>query len=156
MRPVIRGGASAYQINYKFLCQVLRDGVQSEPGAKDGIDSILHRAGATLYSLLVDHPVDRQGRCQSCRRPSAMLGLRRRHCQVRNKADMWLRLPAELFQSFLASELGLSPTVTPLLSARGTADPPTQPLQTPAVPPHLPPQVPPGGTAGPKSRRDRG
>lgn len=83
--------------------------VQPGPGAQEGIDSILHRAGATLYSLLVDHPVDRWGRCRSCRRPGAVLGLRRRPCRVRGKAEMWLHLTGELLQSFLASELGLTP-----------------------------------------------
>ncbi|MGH3902420.1 MAG: hypothetical protein ACRDTA_30030 [Pseudonocardiaceae bacterium] len=127
MTPMIRSD--------KFLLEALRgvlcDGVQSGPGARAGIDSILHRAGATLYSLLVDHPVDRRGQCRSCRRPSAVPGLRRRHCQVRSKADLWLHLPVELFQSFLASELGLSSTVAPPLPARGSADPPHSAIADP-------------------------
>lgn len=88
---------------------VLVAAAQSESGTGEGFDSVQYRAGATLYSLLVDHPVDRRGRCRSCRRPGAVLGLRRRPCRVRGKAQMWLHLPGELLQSFLLSELGLSP-----------------------------------------------
>jgi hypothetical protein len=72
---------------------VLVAAAQLGSGTGEGIDSVQYRAGAALYSLLVDHPVDRRGRCRSCRRPGAVLGLRRRSCRVHAKAQMWLHLP---------------------------------------------------------------
>jgi hypothetical protein len=56
---------------------VLLAAVESGPIAAGGIDSIQRRACAVLYSLLMDHPVDQRGRCQSCRRPGVVFGFRR-------------------------------------------------------------------------------
>jgi hypothetical protein len=136
------------EISYLLLCQRLRgvlvDAVQADRCAEGGLDSIPHRASAALYSLLADHAVDRRGRCRSCRRPGSLLGLPRRHCRVRGAADMWLRLPAELLESFLASTLGLIPdsaaeagrTLAATVSERGAIDAlaatePSQPLTRP-------------------------
>lgn len=108
---------STHQVSHGRLLRTLRGvllpAVQPRPGSQQRIDSTLHSACAALYSLLVDHPVDRRGRCRSCRPPNSVLGLRRRPCRVRAKAELWLHLPAELRHSFLASELGLPPTVPP-------------------------------------------
>ncbi len=90
---------------------VLLAAVQPGPGTQEGIDSMSYRACAALYSLLVDHPVDRWGRCRSC--SGVRLGLGRRFCRVRAKAQLWLRLPAELLASFVDSELGLIPATRP-------------------------------------------
>ncbi len=128
-----------------LLCGALLDGVQAGPGAAEGIGSVQGRASATLYGLLIDHPIDRQGRCRSCRHPG-VFG-RRRRCRVHVKACHWLHHPGiQFLLSPLASEFGLAstgaaatdPEDTDVLSATAT-DPPTQPLQTPAVPPPLPP-----------------
>jgi hypothetical protein len=135
------------------LRRVLAATAQSGSGAGEGIDSVQYRASAALYSLLVDHPVDRQGRCRSCRRPGTVLGLRRRPCRVRGQAQMWLHLPAELLHSFLVSELELTPVppaceggTTGAASEWGESDalpatagdPPTGPVQPPTVPPPRP------------------
>ncbi|MGH3925386.1 MAG: hypothetical protein ACRDTT_21435, partial [Pseudonocardiaceae bacterium] len=48
--------------------------MESSTGAAGGVDSIQSRACAALYALLMAHPVDRRGRCRSCRRPGAVLG----------------------------------------------------------------------------------
>lgn len=78
---------STHQVN-EALRGALLAAVRPGPGAQEEIDSILHRAGATLYSLMADHPVNQRGRCRSCRRPGAVLGLRRRRCRVHGKAQM--------------------------------------------------------------------
>ncbi|MEO9104932.1 MAG: hypothetical protein ABI264_00005 [Pseudonocardiaceae bacterium] len=61
------------------LCAALRGvlrAVVESPRGTGGIGSVECRAVVTLYSLLRDHPVDQWGRCQSCRRPGSVLGLR--------------------------------------------------------------------------------
>lgn len=95
---------SALQVN-EALRGTLLAAMRPAPDAQEEIDSILHRAGATLYSLMADHQVNQRGRCRSCRRPGAVLGLRRRRCRVHGKAQMWLSLPAELLRSLLVGEL---------------------------------------------------
>jgi hypothetical protein len=105
-------GLSTDQISYEFACRVLRSvlraAVGSEPGAVDGIGSVPCRASATLYMLLMDHPVDRRGRCRSCRHPGGVFGLPRHQCRVRSVASLWLKQPAEFLHSLLAYELGLT------------------------------------------------
>jgi hypothetical protein len=54
------------------------------------------------------HSVDRRGRCRSCRRPGAVLGLRRRRCRVHGEARFCLQQPAEFLRSRLVCELGLT------------------------------------------------
>lgn len=70
--------AMATQTSYDLMCRtlrsVLRDGVQGGQDGADGIRSVQFRASAALYGLLVDHPIDRWGRCRSCRRRGAVLG----------------------------------------------------------------------------------
>ncbi|MGH3899858.1 MAG: hypothetical protein ACRDTA_16755 [Pseudonocardiaceae bacterium] len=106
---------SVCQTSYDLMCRVvrgvLRDGVQDGPDAEGGIGSIQFRASATLYELLLDHPIDRRGRCRSCRRTGAVLGRPRRRCRVYLKARHWLHHPDVPFLlSQLASELGLAVT----------------------------------------------
>lgn len=137
---------------------VLVAAVESEPGAAGGMDSIQSRACAALYALLMAHPVDRQGRCRSCRRPGAVLGMRHRRCRMRSAAHFWLlQQPADFLRSRLVCELELTdlppaqhsatPATThdlgdtdvlPRLEPDPT-DPRTEPLQTSAVPSPLPP-----------------
>lgn len=155
-------GPSVSETSYAVLCQRLRgvlvDAVQARPGTAGGIGSVPCLASATLYALLMAHPVDRRGRCRSCRRPGAVLGLRRRRCRVHGEARFWLLLqPGEFLHSRLVCELGLTdllpaqdsrahaavgdlgdadvlPTIEPDLG-----DQRTEPCQTPAVSPPVPP-----------------
>ena len=95
------------------LRDVLRAAVES-PRATGGIGSVECRAVVTLYSLLMDHPVDQWGRCRSCRRPGSVVGSRWRRCQVHGKATLCLRqLDEVLLLSLLADELGLDAAPPP-------------------------------------------
>lgn len=95
----------------EVLRGVLVAAVEPGPGTAGGMDSIQSRACAALYALLMAHPVDRRGRCRSCRRPGVVvLRLGRRRCRVHGQARFWLlQQPAEFLSSRLASELGLTP-----------------------------------------------
>jgi hypothetical protein len=147
---------SVHQRSYDLLCRALRrilhDAVQAGPGAAGGIGTIECQAVATLYLLLLDHPIDRQGRCRSCRRPGAVFGSRWRRCRVHIKANLCLhQLDEVLMLSLLSHELGLA---TASQSATGAAPGPAPasdpddtdvlpaiepdvsvPSQTPVVPP---------------------
>ena len=84
---MISKGPTVYQTSYGLVREELRSVlwavVESGPGAGVGMGSVPWRACAALYSLVEGHPVDRRGRCRSCRRPGAVLGWTRRRCQVR-------------------------------------------------------------------------
>ncbi|MDQ3761164.1 MAG: hypothetical protein M3460_05540, partial [Actinomycetota bacterium] len=108
-----------------------------------GFDAVGCGAGAALDALLAAHPVDRRGRCRSCRRQG---WLRNRVCLVYVEAHYWLSQPTSRVQPHLVSELGVE--LAPLPDAadpEGTAvlpriepepsDSSTCSLQTPAVPP---------------------
>lgn len=92
------------------LCEVLRSAVASHRGDRSSGGSVGYRAVATLYMLLMSHPVDRRGRCRSCRRPGAVFGRRWRRCRVHGEASLWLHQPTEVVESLLARELGLTPS----------------------------------------------
>jgi hypothetical protein len=83
---------NGYQREYRALCEALRTFVLSEVSSQGAgrVRSLDHRAMVTLYSLLVDHPIDPWGRCRSCRRPGSVFGVRWRPCQVYNKAVLCL------------------------------------------------------------------
>jgi hypothetical protein len=87
---------SVHQTSYDLMCRVLRQGlrdaVQAGPGAAGGIGTVECQAVAALYLLLMDHPMDRRGRCRSCRRPGAVFGPRWRHCRVHGKAKLCLHV----------------------------------------------------------------
>lgn len=110
-------GRSVHQTSQHLNCETLRDALRSRRdsgrGDRSAIGSIPWRAVAALYMLLLDHPVDRRGRCRSCRRPAAVLGRRWRRCRVHGEATLWLRQPAEFLRSQLARELGLVSTEPP-------------------------------------------
>ena len=151
MKPVNRGGSSLYQTSYERMCQVLREalaeGVRAGRGAAGGIGSIQFRACAAVYWLLLDHPIDRWGRCRSCRRHGALVGSRWRRCRVSGTASLWLeQLDELLLPRLLPHELALGalaapgrapardPEDTDILPAIA-AEAPTQLSQTPVVPP---------------------
>lgn len=102
-------------------------------------------AGAALYSLLAAHPVDRRGRCRSCR-STGWLGRRRQVCSVFQKAHYWLRQPTHQVQAHLASELGVDiaaplgaadPEATNMLRrvVLDLGKPPADPIRTSAISP---------------------
>jgi hypothetical protein len=144
-------GRNVYQTSYTTMCELLRrvlgNAVEPAPGTTDGIGSVACRATAGLYALLMDHPINRRGRCRSCRRSGALLR-RPRRCRVYITADYWLHQPDEaLLLRLLAQELGLvaAPGQLPANDRDDTdvlprfepdpGDPRNQPLQTPAAPP---------------------
>ncbi|MGH3886294.1 MAG: hypothetical protein ACRDSZ_06955 [Pseudonocardiaceae bacterium] len=95
MRPVTSTGWTVDQTSYRLVCDVLRGALhqttaQAGPGAVEGVGSIVYRGSAVLYLLLLDHPIDRRGRCRSCRGPGAVIGLRRRPCRIHLRASYWL------------------------------------------------------------------
>jgi hypothetical protein len=83
----------------KVLCRALADGVRAGLGTEEGIGSLRCRVSGALYVLLLLHQVDEQGRCQSCRRPGALFGWRRRPSGVHQEASFWLRQPDWLLAS---------------------------------------------------------
>jgi hypothetical protein len=88
---------------------VLHTVVDNRSGT-DAVDRIGWRAGAVLYLLLRDHPINRWGRCRSCRYTGTIIGFRRRRCRVHITANYWLlRQPDEvLLLSHLADRLQLA------------------------------------------------
>jgi hypothetical protein len=92
-----------------YLRGVLHTVVDNRSGA-DAVDRIGWRTGAVLYLLLRDHPINRWGRCRSCRYTGTIIGFRRRHCRVHITTNYWLlRQPDEvLLLSHLADELQLA------------------------------------------------
>jgi hypothetical protein len=93
-------------------------------------------AVAALDSLLAAHPVDRRGRCRSCRRPG-WLGRRRWVCMVYVGARYWLRQSTHRVQAHLASELVVDPA-----PSHEVADPEATEM-LPRVPRHGPAEGPP-------------
>ncbi|MGH3940322.1 MAG: hypothetical protein ACRDTG_17150 [Pseudonocardiaceae bacterium] len=104
-------GLSVAQLSHQHLCATLRailvETVQAGRRAAEGISTVPCQAVATLYLLLMSHPLDRRGRCRSCRHPRAVLR-RRRGCQIHREANVWLRQPPEFLRTQLAGELGLA------------------------------------------------
>lgn len=129
---------SVHQTSYALLCQRLRgllvNAVRAGPRAAGGVGSVPCRASATLYMLLVGHPVDRRGRCRSCWGPGAVLGLRRRFCRVRIAADYWLHQRPEFLHSSLARELELTDLVPAGDLDRAGTLPRMEPVSPPTAP----------------------
>ncbi|MGH3929549.1 MAG: hypothetical protein ACRDTF_06185 [Pseudonocardiaceae bacterium] len=86
---------TSHRLLYEALRKVLRAVVQEGPGTANGIGSVSGRAVAALYQVLLNHPIDRRGRCRSCRRPGTVFGPRYRRCRVHFDVDFWLRQPDE-------------------------------------------------------------
>jgi hypothetical protein len=113
-------GWTVDQTSHRLLCDTLRETVHAGPGAVDWPESIRYRASAVLYMLLLDHPIDRRGRCRSCRRSGVVIGLRRRPCRVHARASYWLlHQPDDPLLSHLAKEVGQDSALS-----RGAANPP--------------------------------
>jgi len=116
--PMINNGPTVYQTGYGLLQESLRGVlwtvVEAGPGAGSGMGAVPWRACAALYTLVEGHPVDRRGRCRSCRRPGALLWWVRRRCQVRIAACYWLHQPDQtLLLDLLTRELNQHPRPSP-------------------------------------------
>ncbi|HET9257201.1 MAG TPA: hypothetical protein VFO16_18655 [Pseudonocardiaceae bacterium] len=97
--PVSVSGVSgnSYQARYGLLRAVLREllaDVGKSPRSVAELDWAGYSAGAALDALLAAHPVDRHGRCRSCRRRGVTR--RRPVCLILVQAQYWLRQPARL------------------------------------------------------------
>ncbi|MGH3912100.1 MAG: hypothetical protein ACRDTC_01610 [Pseudonocardiaceae bacterium] len=114
---MISKSSTVYQTSYGLVRERLRGVlgavVESGPGAEHERGSVSWRACAALYSLVEEHPVDRRGRCRSCRRRGALLWWVRRRCQVRVWACFWLHQPDEALLGLLARELDQQPGPSP-------------------------------------------
>ncbi|MGH3815673.1 MAG: hypothetical protein ACRDUV_25005 [Pseudonocardiaceae bacterium] len=136
---------SVHQTSYRVVCEVLRRvlvaAVQAGPGAAGGIGSVECQAVAALYLLLLDHPIDRWGRCRACRRLGAVFGPRWRHCRVHGKANLCLHQPEELLLlRLLVHELGLADLPPPAAPGRAPAGDPETTDVLPSVAADLPAQ----------------
>lgn len=109
-----------HQTSHGLLRETLRgallDAVEYRRGG--GIGSVSRRANAALYALLSAHPVDRRGRCRSCRRSSFSFGRRRRVCRMLVAARFYLHQPDDVLVAHLASEQD-----DPTLALNGAVDP---------------------------------
>ncbi|MGH3908288.1 MAG: hypothetical protein ACRDTE_29510 [Pseudonocardiaceae bacterium] len=105
-------GPSVHQTSHHLICEalggVLRSAVDPRRGDRGVVGSVPGRAVVALYMLVMAHPVDRRGRCRSCRRPGAVFGWRWRHCRVYGEASVWLHQSAEFVGVQVARELGLA------------------------------------------------
>jgi hypothetical protein len=107
---MIDTSCTADQMSYRLICQVLR-GVLRDYAELGEVDSQECRAVAALYTLLLEHPIDRRGRCLSCGRARMVFGCRRQ-CRIYRVTHYWLHRSTALLVSSLTRELGL--TVPPL------------------------------------------
>lgn len=94
---MISSGPTVHQTSYTLMCELLSRVLHvvldsARKGDSDAL-SVEQRACAGLFTLLLDHPVDRRGRCRSCRRPGTVFGWRRRRCGVHRTAGHWLHQP---------------------------------------------------------------
>lgn len=106
---------TVHQVSYALAGELLRgvlwDLVEPGPDSADEGTSVSWRACAALYALSRNHPIDRRGRCRSCRRPGATVVPLRRRCQVHIETCYWLHQPDDDFLlSHLAAELGIPTT----------------------------------------------
>jgi hypothetical protein len=92
---VIPNQSAVPQTNHRLLCEALgkflANGAQAGRSAAGGIGSPEWRVVVTLYSLLKEHPIDREGRCRSCRWPGSVVGLRWQPCWVYGEASLCLQ-----------------------------------------------------------------
>ena len=132
-----------YDVMYTALRQVLREGVQARPGAAEGLDSLFCRVSGALYALLMAHPIDRHGRCRSCRRPGSVLGRRRQDCVVYFEVSCWLGQPDTLLRARIAHQWQLTrhPAAHVATTPHQDSTPGPAAPDTPDVPPPTAPEA---------------
>jgi hypothetical protein len=132
-----------YDVMYTALRQVLREGVQAGPGAAEGLDSLPCRVSGALYALLMAHPIDRHGRCRSCRRPGSVLGRRRQDCVVYFEVSCWLGQPDTLLRARIAHQWQLTrhPAAHVATTPHQDSTPDPAAPDTPDVPPPTAPEA---------------
>lgn len=122
-----------YDALYTTLRRVLRTGVHAGAGTEEGLDSFLCRVVGALYALLMDHPIDRNGRCRSCRRPGSVLGRHRQDCGVYEEVSYWLGEPEKHLRERMAYQWGLNPP-TDMSTTPRPASPGATGMPTPTAP----------------------
>ncbi len=121
-RPSRSVQQTSHELLRAELRRVLLASIESGPCSGDGIGSFQWRACAVLYQLLSDHPLDRRGRCRSCRRRGEVLGLCRRRCRMHVAAHFYLHQPDDAFLlSHLVDELEMADP--PPLAVRAAPEP---------------------------------
>jgi hypothetical protein len=161
-------GQTSHRLINEALADELRQAVHAGPSIADQADSIRYRVSAVLYLLLRDHSIDRRGRCRSCRRPGAMITIRRQPCRILIKARYWLLRPPDEAQllSLLAAELPATPhrrparakptdRSTPAPTSRAETAASTTPTCCPPTLPSLPPPRSCPGTGRPNSLQNQ-
>lgn len=107
---------SAHQTSHHLLRDALRGELRAMVASEvdgDGTRFLQCRASAALYALLGAHPLDRHGRCRSCRRGGAVVGRRCRFCRVYLTAHFYLRQPDDVLLCHLRTELSGSKAAPP-------------------------------------------
>lgn len=97
---------SVFQIAHATVRRDLRTELLRAASATE-FGSVVFRATAALYALLLEHAIDRQGRCYMCRQPASMVGPRRRQCTIYPLAQHWIHQPGTRLAASLNRELGL-------------------------------------------------
>ncbi len=133
---------SVHQVSHELIRETLRGGLLVAMDSERGLGSVQCRASAALYVLLGEHPIDRRGRCRSCRRPGAVVRRRRRFCRVYLAARYYLYQPEEVLLCHIAGELNQD--VTTPSGAGGLPEPCRATLAAPFDPEA--PEVLPDGT----------
>jgi len=121
---------NVHQTSHELLRETLRSALTAAADSgrdDDGIGSTPCRAIAALYALLGAHPVDRRGRCRSCRGLRALPGRRHRICRILVAARFYLYQPEDILLRLLASELNQHATPPP------TADEAPEPGRAPGA-----------------------
>jgi hypothetical protein len=108
-RQACGSGPSVYQTAHAMVRRQVRDALldAAECAGPGGFGSVTFRAAAGLYALLLEHAVDRRGRCWLCRQPGSRVGPPRRRCRIYPLAQSWLCPPGTVLATSLTRDLGL-------------------------------------------------
>jgi hypothetical protein len=91
--------ASSYHTTHRLAAEHLAEALHAWVLGKPVNGDSFFRSTVALYSLLLAHPVDRHGRCRSCRQ-------RRRGCRVYAAVSFYLHQPDHVVWAHVADELG--------------------------------------------------
>lgn len=134
--PARVNAPSVHQTTHAVLRRDLRAGLvdAATRAGPRGVGSVLFRAAAGVYALLVEHAVDHRGCCVRCRRPGSWVGPARRRCLVYPLVHDWLYQSRPPLAARLRHDLGLPvppehrTVPRPGLRIVGRTDPPVGPL----------------------------